>query len=226
MSGALAAAVAAIYKPAGGGAPAIVQSRWFSSTNGNGTTHDITLSSAATPGNTIIVILMGYDDVTTATVLGVAGPPSAVEDYSNTFASGRQGKAFRYSNAASGATGFRFTTSVAHLNTAGWILEISGLTNTTPFTGGGDFPSDFGPTELDAAVTVNAAGDICLAAFADVPLANITATRSGFTQSGDSNGSVLLQRNLNTGSGSITAGCTLSSNGFSSEGFVVSWKKA
>lgn len=207
---------------------AIVQSRFVTSTNGNGTTHDLPFAGATTPGNTLLALLLGVGevtDITGATINGVAGPPSATQDYSTAFAA-KTARAYRYSNAASGATGFRFTLSAAHFDLSGWILELSGVATAAPFTAGGTFPDDFGPVELDATASVNAAGDAAFAMFSDVPLANITATRSGFTQSSDSNGSLLLQRNLSTGPTSANAGASLSSNGFSTCGYVVTYKAA
>lgn len=215
-----------VTKQAGGGAPAIVQARFFTSTNGFGTTHDLSLASAVGgTGSTIIILLHEFHDVTgTPTVNGASGTVSV--DYNVDQSSGKQSRAYSLANAASGATGFRFTTSSSHSNIAGWVLEISNLATSAVYRSGGSFPSDFGPTELDAVATGASAGDVALAVFSDVPLANITSTRSGFTQSGDSNGSLLLQYNLNTGAGSVTAGATLSSSGFSTDGFVVVYKKA
>lgn len=231
MSGALAAAVAAIYKPAGGGggSPTIVQQRYITSTNGNGTTHDLPFVSTVGTGNTILVILFGGSDVadiTGVTANGISGTPALTQDFSNAFAA-RTARVYRLSNAGAGGTGVRCTMSASHFDLEGWIIEVSGLTNTSPFTASGTMSDDFEPTEFDATASVDAAGDVAFARFADVTLANITATRSGFTQSGESNGSELLQTNMNTGSGTVTAGATLSSNsGFLGAGFVVTYKQA
>lgn len=201
----------------------IVRSSFSSSTNGFGTTHDLNFGSAVTAGNAIIILLHEFHDVTgTPTVNGASGTVSV--DYNVDQGSGKQSRAYSLANAASGATGFRFTTSSSHSNISGWVLEISGAATSSMFTAGGSFPSDFGPTELDATASGASASDFALAIFSDVPLANITSTRSGFTQSGDSGSNILLQYNMSTSAGSITAGATLSSSGFSTDGFVVIYK--
>lgn len=203
----------------------IVRSAYTASTNGFGTTHDLDFGSAVAAGNAIIILLHEFHDVTgTPTVNGASGTVSV--DYNVDQASGKQSRAYSLANAASGATGFRFTTSSSHSNISGWVLEISGAATSSMFTAGGSFPSDFGPTELDATATGANSGDFALSIFTDVPLANITSTRSGFTQSGDSGSNILLQYNMNTSSGSITAGASLSSSGFSTDGFVVIYKAA
>ena len=207
----------------------IVRSSFVTSTNGFGVTHDLGFGTSVTTGNAIVILLHEFHDVQISpapTVNGVSGPPSATIDYSVDQASGKQSRAYSYANAAAGATGFRFTTTSSHSNISGWVLEISGAAASSMFVSGGSFPSDFGPTELDATATGASAGDFALAIFSDVPLANITATRSGFTQSSNSAGNVLLQYNMSTGSGSNTAGATLSSSGFSTDGFVVIYKTA
>lgn len=208
---------------------AIVQSRVFTSTNGFGTTHDLTFANPVTSGNTLIALLFGAEDVSDITgggVLGMTGTPAADQDYTATLAV-RTARVYRYTNADSSATGFRFTMSAPHTDLIGRVIEVSGAASSSPFTAGGTFPADFEPTELDATASVNAAGDFAFGHFADVTLANITSTRSGFTQSADSAGTGLYQDNMNTGSGSVTAGATLSSNsGFLTEGFVVTYKAA
>lgn len=212
---------------AGSCSPAIVQQRYVTSTNGNGTTHDLPFVSTVGTGNTILAMLFGASDVadiTGVTANGISGTPALTQDFTNTFAV-RTARVYRLSNAGASGTGVRATMSVAHLDLSGWIIEVSCLTNTTPFTASGTFPDDFGPIELDATASVNGSGDVAFARFSDVPLANITATRSGFTQSGESNGSELLQTNMNSGATSVTAGASLSSNGFSTAGFVVTYKK-
>lgn len=218
-----------VTKQAGGGSPAIVQQDYVTSANGNGTTHDLSFPSTVTAGNTILVILFGFSDVADITGIvanGISGSPALTQDFSNTFAS-RTARVYRLSNAGSGGTGVRITMSASHFDVPGWIIEVSGLTNTTPFTNSGVMSDNFEPTEFDATASVNAAGDVAFARFADVTLANITSTRSGFTQSPESNGSELMQTNLNTGAGTVTAGATLSSNsGFLGAGFVVTYKKA
>lgn len=217
--------------PSGGGggcSPAIVQQRYFTSTNGNGTTHDLTYTSTVTSGNAMIVMLFGGSDVVDITAVaanGISGTPALTQDFTNTFAS-RTARVYRLSNAGSGGTGVRATMSASHFDLSGWILEISCMTNTTPFTASGTMSDDFEPVDFDATASVNAAGDMAFARFADVTLANITSTRSGFTQSGSSTGTELLQTNMNTGSGTVTAGATLSSNsGFLGAGYVVTYKK-
>jgi len=198
----------------------IARSQFITSSNGFGTTHDLNFGTAVSAGNAIIILLHEYHDVTgTPTVNGASG--TVIVDYNVDKASGKQSRAYSLPNAPSGATGFRFTTSSSHSNIAGWVVEVNGAATSSMFVAGGSFPSDFGPTELDAVATGASAGDFALAFFSDVPLANITSTRSGFTQSSDSTGTLLLQHNLNTSAGSITAGATLSSSGFSTDGFVV-----
>jgi hypothetical protein len=205
---------------------AIVQSRLVTSTNGSGTTHDLPFSSAVTDGNTLLCLLYDDLDVTGATVNGMAGPPSATLDYTEAMAV-FTARVFRYTSATSAATGFRLTTSTSHFDATGWILELSGVASSTPFTDSGTFPDDFQPTEIDATVSVNAAGDAAFGVFNGITLANITSTRSGFTQSGDSTtGLYLLQYNLNTGSGTTTAGCTTSSTPSLAAGYAVSYKAA
>lgn len=204
---------------------AIVQQRFLASSNGSGTVHDLPFSGSVTPGNKLLLLMFNSEDVTGVTVNGMSGPPSATLDATVARAV-NTGRAYRYNSPDSGATGFRVTTATSNFDLQGWILEVSGMADTTPFTDSGTFEDDFGATEVDAPVDVDAAGDAAFAFFRDVPLANITATRSGFTQSGESADNALLQTNLNTGSGSVTAGCTLSSNGFLTAGFVVSYKAA
>lgn len=204
----------------------IVRSTFATSTNGFGTTHDLGFGTAVSAGNLILVLLHEFHDATgTVTVNGVSGP-TATLDFNVDQASGKQSRSYSYPNAASGATGFRFTTSSSHTNISGWVLEITGAATSSVYVSGGSFPSDFGPTELDATATGATAGDIAVAIFSDVPLANITSTRSGFTQSGDSGSNILLQYDESTASGSITAGASLSSSGFSTDGFVVIYKAA
>lgn len=204
---------------------AIVRSAFVTSTNGFGVTHDLGFGTAVAAGNAIVILLHEFHDATgTPTVNGASG--TVVVDFSVDQASGKQSRAYSLPDAASGATGFRFTTSSSHSNISGWVLEISGAATSSMFGSGGSFPSDFGPTELDATATGANSGDFALSIFTDVPLANITSTRSGFTQSGDSGSNILLQHNMNTASGSITAGATLSSSGFSTDGFVVIYRAA
>jgi len=205
---------------------AIVQSRLVTSTNGSGTTHDLPFSSAVTDGNTLLCLLYDDLDVTGATVNGMAGPPSATLDYTEAMAV-FTARVFRYTSATSAATGFRLTTSTSHFDATGWILELSGVASSTPFTDSGTYPDEYQPTEIDATVSVNAAGDAAFGVFNGITLANITSTRSGFTQSGDSTtGLYLLQYNLNTGSGTTTAGCTTSSTPSLAAGYAVSYKAA
>lgn len=203
----------------------IVRSSYITSTNGFGTTHDLNFGSAVVAGNAIIILLHEFHDVTgTPTVNGASG--TVAVDYNVNQAGGKQSRAYSLPTAASGATGFRFTTSASNSNISGWVHEISGCQATAPFVAGGSFPSDFGPVELDAVATGANAGDFALSIFSDVPLANIMSTRSGFTQSGDSGSNILLQHNMNTAAGSITAGATLSASGFSTDGFVVIYRAA
>jgi hypothetical protein len=213
----------------GGGAPANVQERFFTSTNGNGTTHDLTFVSTVGTGNTILVFLMGGDDVTDTTGIvanGISGTPALTQDYTTTLGSSTV-RVYRLSNAGAGGTGVRITMSAAHFDITGWIVEVSGLTNTSPFTAGGSMSPDFEPVELDATAAVNGAGDVAYSRFYAVNLANITSTRSGFTQSSLSAGAELMQFNMNTGAGTVTAGASLSANpGFACGGFVVTYKKA
>ncbi len=207
-------------------AVAIVQSRLVTSTNGNGTTHDLPFSGAVSNGNTLLCLLYDTLDVTGVTINGMSGPPSATLDYSEAMAV-NTARVYRYTSADSSATGFRLTTATSHFDATGWILELSGVASSTPFTDSGTFPDDFQPTEIDATVSVNAAGDAAFGVFNGITLANITSTRSGFTQSGDSTtGLYLLQYNLNTGSGTTTAGCTTSSTPSLAAGYAVSYKAA
>jgi hypothetical protein len=207
-------------------AVAIVQSRLVTSTNGNGTTHDLPFSGAVSNGNTLLCLLYDTLDVTGVTINGMSGPPSATLDYSEAMAV-NTARVYRYTSADSSATGFRLTTATSHFDAVGWILELSGVASSTPFTDSGTFPDDFQPTEIDATVSVDAAGDAAFAVFNGVTLANITSTRSGFTQSGDSTtGDYLLQYNLNTGSGTVTAGCSVSSSPSLVAGYAVSYKAA
>ena len=207
-------------------AVAIVQSRLVTSTNGNGTTHDLPFSGAVSNGNTLLCLLYDTLDVTGVTINGMSGPPSATLDYSEAMAV-NTARVYRYTSADSSATGFRLTTATSHFDAVGWILELSGVASSTPFTDSGTFPDDFAPTEIDAVATVDAAGDAAFAVFNGIALANITSTRSGFTQSGDSqNLSYLLQHNLSTGSGTTTAGCSVSSSPSLVAGYVVSYKAA
>lgn len=201
----------------------IVQQRFFTSTNGTGLVQDLTFAGAVTPGSTILCIMFVTEDVTAVNVNGMAGSPAATNDYTQALAV-NTARVWRYTNADASATGFRVTTATSHLDIRGWIVEVSGLAATSPFTAGATFPDDFGPVELDATASVSAAGDVAFAYFKDVPLANITSTRSGFTQSSESASTDLLQTNLNSGAGTVTAGASLSSNGFSSAGFVVTYK--
>lgn len=201
----------------------IVQERFVSSTNGNGTVHDLPFTNPVTPGNTILCLFFASEDVTGATVNGMAGSPAATEDASET--PGDLIKVYRYTEADGDATGFRLTTATSQLNVEAWIVEVEGLASTSPFIAIGLFPPDFEPVELDATAAVNAAGDFALARFRAVTLANITSTRSGFTQSSESAGSELLQYNENTSAGTVTAGASLSANtGFATSGFVVTYK--
>lgn len=207
-------------------AVAIVQSRKVTSANGNGTVHDLPFSGAVTNGNTLLLLLYDTLDVTGVTVNGMAGSPAATLDYSEAMAV-NTARVYRYTSADNTATGFRVTTATSHFDAVGWILELSGVAGTTPFTDSGTFPDDFTPTEIDATVSVDAAGDAAFAVFNGVTLANITSTRSGFTQSGDSTtGDYLLQYNLNTGSGTVTAGCSVSSSPSLVAGYAVSYKAA
>lgn len=201
----------------------IVQQRLVTSTNGSGTTHDLPFSGAVTGGNTLLCLLFNTEDINGATINGMAGSPAATLDYTSAFAV-NTARVFRYTAASADATGFRITTDTSHFDIVGWILEVSGMASVTPFTDDGRFPDDFQPVEIDATANVNAAGDAAFAYFKDVTLANITSTRSGFTQSPESTGTELLQTNLNTGSGTVTAGCSLSSNDFLSAGYVVTYK--
>lgn len=202
---------------------AIVQQRYVVSSNGNGTVHDLPFSSAVTAGNTLLCLFFAGEDVTGATINGMAGSPAATEDVSET--PGDLIKVYRYTQADGDATGFRLTTATSHLNVEAWILEVEGLDSSAPFIDVGLFPPDFEPVELDATAAVNAAGDFAVARFRAVILANITSTRAGFTQSTESAGTELLQYNENTGAGTVTAGASLSANtGFATSGFVVTYR--
>lgn len=204
---------------------AIVQQDLVTSTNGSGTTHDLPFPSGVTNGSTILLMLFDDLDVSGVTVNGMSGSPAATLDYSEAFAV-YTARVYRYVADAS-ATGFRITTSTSHFDARGWVLELSGVAASSPFTDSGTFPDDFQPTEFDATADVNAAGDAAFAIFTGVTLANITSTRSGFTQSGESvDGLYLLQSNLNTGSGTTTAGCTTSSTPSLGSGYVVTYKAA
>lgn len=203
----------------------ILQQRYYTSTNGSGVVHDLPFASAVTPGSTILCILFVTEDVTAVNVNGMAGSPAATNDYTSALAV-NTARVWRYTNVDASATGFRITTATSHLDINGWIVEVSGLASSSPFTAGGTFPDDFGAVELDATASVSAAGDAAFAYFKDVPIANITSTRSGFTQSPATTGTDLLQTNMNTGAGSVTAGASLSSNSFLVAGFVVTYKAA
>lgn len=205
---------------------AIVQSDLVTSSNGSGTTHDLPFPSTVTAGNTLLLFLYDDLDVSGVTVNGESGPPSATLDYSEALAV-YTARVYRYPNATASATGFRITTSTSHFDAKGWVVELSGVATSTPFTDSGTFPDDFQPTEMDATVSVNAAGDAAFSVFTGITLANITSTRSGFTQSADSLDALyLLQYNLNTGSGTVTAGCTTSSSPSLVSGYAVSYKAA
>lgn len=200
----------------------IIQQRYVTSTNGNGTTHDLQFTAPAKAGSSLLAPLFCAEDVVSATINGISGNPAAWKDDEVALAV-NTARPFRYQGPSEGATGFRFTTLTPHFDLSGWIIEVAEL-DSSPYIGMGRFPQDFQPVELDAIANVSRAGDGAFAVFSDVPLANITATRSGFTQSSESTGTVLLQYNLNSGATSVNAGASLSSNTLSTAGYVVTYR--
>lgn len=206
--------------------PVILQERLLTSSNGSGFIHDLTLPSALTPGSHLIAQLFCAEDITACNVNGEAGSPAATTHVNTGIGVINGAWLFSYRTVGGAATGFRFTTATSHFDIQGRVLEVSNLDAVSPFIDYGLFAETFQATELDATAT-SEAGGLALSMFVQSPIANVTSTRSGFTQSSESSGGVLLQTSLPVAGTSVNAGATLSSNagGFPG-GFVATFRAA
>lgn len=206
--------------------PVILQEQLLISGNGNGTIQDLSFPSATTPGSYLIAQLYCSEDITACNVNGEAGSPAATTHVNTGIGVINGSWLFGYRTVGGAATGFRFTTATSHFDLTGRILEVSNLDTVSPFVNYGVFAEAFEATELDA-TSASEAGGLALAIFALVPTANVTSTRSGFTQSSETSSNILLQTSLPVAGSSVTAGATLSSNagGFPG-GFVATFRAA
>jgi hypothetical protein len=144
------------------------QNPFVVSPGGFGVNHDYSITCTA--GNTVVLMISGYSDITSVTLLGGSG--TLTSDYTN----GTE-RAFSYANLPSGVTGVRVTTSGGESDTQVVVFEIDGEAS---FDAGASMPGDFG-NAVTATVVTTETDDVLVARW---PTGGNTFTPdSGYAQS-------------------------------------------
>jgi hypothetical protein len=198
-----------------------IQSGLVTSANGFGVNKDFNFAGGAmAAGSRGVILILNSIAVSSVTMNGAAGTATLSHTVTDISPNGR---AWFYDTGASTAhTGFRVVCSGGESDFTAVLIEF-GLGGGAGSTGAtGHFPSDFGPTTLTCTATSTGANAFGAAYYSGPDFANLSTSQSGWTSFGVNGTLIIAQHAADLGTaGTETSGCTVSSNGNSSIGFMV-----
>jgi PKD repeat protein len=203
-----------------------VQSGLVTSANGFGINKDFAFAGGAmAAGSRGVIKILNSIAVSSVTMNGDTGTATLTHNVTDISPAGR---AWAFDTGASSAfTGFRIVCSGGESDFTA-TLEEFGLAGGTASTGASGFmPGDFGPTTLTCTATSAGANAFGSSYYSGPDFANLSTTQSGWTSYGINGTLIIAQHAADLGTaGTETSGCTVSSNGNSSVGFMVLYEWA
>jgi hypothetical protein len=197
-----------------------VQSGLVTSANGFGVNKDFAFAGGAmAAGSRGVIKVLNSIAVSSVTMLGDTGTADLTHDVTDISPSGR---VWAFDTGASASfTGFRIVCSGGESDFTAALDEFA-LNGGTASTGASGFmPSDFGPLTLSCAATSAGANAFGVSYYSGPDYANLSTTQSGWTSYGVNGTLIIAQHAADLGTaGTETSGCTVSSNGNSTVGFM------